>query len=153
MKFLIATVLIATAPIVGAQPLQAQTSPAASPAGAVTAEYYYRIKWGSAGEFKRLYERNHAPIMREMQKQGFVTEMELEEPFTHLAGGPRWDFRVTVTFRDAASAILVGGEFDKAFAAAQARLYPDKKSFEAEEARRFSMLEEHWDVIVTPAGE
>ena len=153
MKSLISAAVIATAPIVGAQPLQAQTAPVASPAGPVTAEYYYRIKWGSAGEIKRLYERNHAPIMREMQKQGFVTRMELEEPFTHLAGGPRWDFRVTVTFRDAASAILVGGEFDKAFAAAQARLYPDTKGFEAEEARRFSLLEEHWDVIVTPAGE
>ena len=91
--------------------------------------------------------------MREMQKQGFVTQMEMEEPFTHLAGGPRWDLRVTVVFRDAASAIQVGGEFDKAFGAAEERLYPDKKTFDAEEARRFSLLEDHWDVIVTPAGE
>jgi hypothetical protein len=133
--------------------LPAQTAPAAAVAGPVTAEYYYRIKWGSAQEFKRLYERNHAPIMREMQKQGFVTRMEIEEPFTHLAGGPRWDLRVTVTFRDAASAILVGGEFDKAFAEAQKRLYPNKSAFDAEEARRFSLLEEHWDMIVTPVSE
>lgn len=132
---------------------QAQAPQAAAATGPVTVEYYYRIKWGSGEEFKRLYERNHAPIMREMQKQGFVTKMEVEEPFTHLAGGPRWDLRVTVTFREAASAIVVGGAFDKAFEAAKARLYTAKAAFQSEEARRFSLLEEHWDVIVTPVAE
>jgi hypothetical protein len=136
--------------VITSSPAVGQKARTAAATGPVTAEYYYRIKWGSAGEFKRLYERNHAPIMREMQKQGFVTRMEVEEPFTHIAGGPRWDLRVTMTFPDAASAIVVGGAFDKAFAAAQARLYPDKAAFEAEEARRFSLLEDHWDMIVTP---
>jgi len=148
MRFLIGAALIATA-----LPLQAQPVASGPKTGPVTAEYYYRIKWGSAGEFKRLYERNHAPIMREMQKQGFVSKMETEEPFTHLAGAPRWDLRVTVTFPEASSAIVVGGAFDKAFAAAQARLYPNKSKFEAEEAQRFALLEEHWDVIVTPVGD
>lgn len=130
--------------------VSAQTPPTTAVSGPVTAEFYYRIKWGSLGEFKRLFERNHAPIMREMQKQGFMTKIELEEPYTHLAGGPRWDFRVTVTFKDAASAVFTGGEFYRAFEAAQARLYPNKQAFEAEEARRFSLVEEHWDVIVVP---
>jgi hypothetical protein len=133
--------------------LQAQPSSTAGTTGPVTSEYYYRIKWGSAEEFKRLYERNHAPILREMQKQGFITKMEVEEPFTHLAGGPRWDLRVTVTYKDAASAIVVGGAFDTAFEAAKARLYADKEAFQAEEARRFSLLEEHWDMIVVPVGD
>ena len=131
---------------------QAQAPQAAAAGSPVTGEYYYRIKWGSAEEFKRLYERNHAPIMREMQKQGFVTKMEVEEPFTHLAGGTRWDLRVTVTYRDAESAVVVGGAFDKAFEAAKARLYPNKEEFQAEETRRFSLLEEHWDVIVVKVG-
>jgi len=152
MNRLVCAALLAAAPgALAAQPaatVPAQASQAAA-AAPVTAEYYYRIKWGSAAEFKRLYERNHAPIMREMQKLGFVLKMEMEEPFTHLAGGPRWDLRVTVTYRDAASA-LVGGAFDKAFEAAEARLYPDKAAFQAEEARRFSLLEEHWDMFVVP---
>ncbi len=117
----------------------------------MTAENYFRNKWGSHDEFKRLYERNHAPIMREMQKQGFVLRMEVEEPYTHLAGGPRWDLRVTMTYRDAATA-LFGGGFEKAFAEAAARLYPDKAKFDAEEARRFSLLEDHWDIIVMPVA-
>lgn len=124
------------------------TAPAAT--GQVTSEHYYRIRWGSAAEFKRLYERNHAPLLREMQRQGFIVAMRVEEPFTHLSGGARWDLRVTITFRDAASAVLVGGPFDQAFEAASRRIYPDRTAFDAEEARRFSLLEEHWDVIVTP---
>lgn len=148
MRILIAAALIATA-----APANAQPATGGAATGPVTAEYYYRIKSGSAGEFKRLYERNHAPTMREMMKQGFVSSMEVEEPFTHLAGAPRWDLRVTVKFPEAASAIVVGGAFDKAFAAAEARLYLDKTRFAAEEARRFALLEEHWDVIVTPVSE
>ena len=142
MKHLVIAALLAG--IAAPLPAQAET---------VTAEYYYRIKWGSAAEFKRLYERNHAPILRELAKQGFITRIETEEPLTHLAGGPRWDLRVTITYRDASSAVVVGGAFDKASGAVQARLYPDKAKFEAEEARRFSLLEDHWDVIVVPVGE
>lgn len=125
--------------------------PAQPPAETVTVEHYYRIKWGSAGEFKRLYKLNHQPLLDEMKRQGFITRIETKEPFTHMAGGQRWDLRVTITYRDAPSAVVVGGSWDKAFEAAKARLYPDKKKLEADEARRFSLLEEHWDVIVTSA--
>jgi hypothetical protein len=117
----------------------------------ITTEHYYRIKWGSAGEFKRLYKLNHQPILAELQKQGFITAIRTDEPFTHMAGGQRWDLRVTITFRDPSAAVVVGGAFDKASDAVKARLYPDKKKLEAEEAKRFSLLEEHWDVIVAPA--
>ena len=126
----------------------AQSVAAAEP---ITVEYYYRIKWGSAGEFNRLYKLNHQPILAELQKQGFITAMRTDEPFTHMAGNQRWDLRVTITFRDPSAAVVVGGAFDKATDAVKARLYPDKKKLEAEEAKRFSLLEEHWDVIVTPA--
>jgi hypothetical protein len=126
----------------------AQPVAAAEP---ITTEHYYRIKWGSAEEFKRLYKLNHQPILVELQKQGLITAMRTDVPFTHMAGGQRWDLRVTITYRDAASAVVVGGAFDKASDAVTARLYPDKKKLEAEEARRFSLLEEHWDVIVTQA--
>ena len=118
----------------------------------ITTEHYYRIKWGSAGEFKRLYKLNHAPILAEMQKQGFITAIRTDEPFTHMAGNQRWDLRVTITYRDSSAAVVVGGAYDKASDAVTARLYPDKKKLEAEEAKRFSLLEEHWDVIVTPTN-
>lgn len=131
-----------------ATPMSAQ-----SPAEPVTVEHYYRIKWGSAAEFKRLYKLNHQPLLDDMKRQGFIARMETEEPFTHMAGGQRWDLRVTITYRDAPSAVVIGGAWDKAFESAKARLYPDKKKLDAEEARRFSLLEEHWDIIVTPASD
>ena len=134
---------VVAAAFLAALPVQAQQAVAP-----VTAEYYYRIKRGSFGEFKDLYKRNHEPILKELEKQGFITAMRMESPFTHLAGGPRWDLRVTITYRDPASAVQVGGPFDKATKAVTARLYPDKAKFEAEEQRRFSLLEDHWDVIV-----
>ena len=129
----------------GATPQPATTSEP------ITTEHYYRIKWGSAGEFKRLYKLNHQPILAEMQRLGFIIAMRTDEPFTHMAGNQRWDLRVTITYRDPSAAVVVGGAFDKASDAVTARLYPDKKKLEAEEAKRFSLLEEHWDVIVTPA--
>jgi hypothetical protein len=114
----------------------------------VTIEHYYKIRWGSANEFKELYKRNHEPILKELKKQGFITAMRKDSPFTHMAGGPRWDLRVTITFKDAETAVVTGAAFDKASDAITARLYPDKARFDAEEHRRFSLLEEHWDVIV-----
>lgn len=132
-----------------AQPVPAQTAPAAqSTPKTVTFEYYYRIKWGSLAEFKQLYKRNHEPLLIEMQKLGLIVDLHTDEPFTHMAGGERWDMRVTIIYRDGASAVELGGEWDTAFEAAKARLYPDEAKFEAEEARRFALVEEHWDVIV-----
>ena len=132
---------------VAAAPASAQGS-AAEP---VTVESYYRIKWGSAEEFLELYKRNHEPILKELQAQGFITQMRKSTPFTHMAGGPRWDLRVTITYRDAAAATVVGGAFDQASDKVKARLYPDASKLRQEEARRFSLLEDHWDVLVMPA--
>ena len=145
MRAMLAAALLASAP---AAPAAAQPPAAAAAQVPVTVEYYYRIKWGGGEEFKRLYDKNHAPLLREMQKAGFIRSMRVDEPFTHLAGGPRWDLRVTIVFRDAAAAIS-DPEWERLWGAAQARLYPDKKAFDAEEDRRFALLEEHWDVIVS----
>ena len=65
----------------------------------ITTEHCYRIKWGSAGEFKRLHKLNHEPILTELQKQGFITAIRTDEPFAHMAGGQRWELRVAITFR------------------------------------------------------
>ena len=145
MRALLITILAALIPA----HLPAQST---APAEPITIEHYYRIKWGSASQFKDLYKRNHQPLLDEMKRQGFITAIQTEEPFSHMAGGQRWDLRVRITYRDAPSAIVVGGTFDKAFEAAKAKIYPDEAKLDREEAQRFSLLEEHWDVIVTPSG-
>lgn len=132
---------------------QAQPQPAATAAtaerGQITIEYYYRIKWGSAGEFLKLYKKNHEPLLKEMQKRGFVTGMKIDEPYTHLAGGPRWDLRVTITYRDGNAAVgNEPGGWDDVWDEVRKKLYPDRAKLDAEESQRMALLEEHWDVIV-----
>lgn len=126
-----------------------ETAPAESraPDLSSTVEYYYRIKWGSAGEFVDLYQKNHAPLLEEAKKAGFIVSIKTEYPFTHMAGGVRWDMRVRVVYRDAAAAVN-DPALEALWDEATKRLYKDKKKFDAEEKRRFSLLEDHWDVIV-----
>lgn len=138
-----------TAFVSAAAPAMAWQPQAAAPSRPVTVEYYYRIKWGQHAAFRELYERNHAPILKEMQKRGFITAMRTHEPYTHMAGGPRWDLRVTLSYRDAEAAAgsNPGGYEDVSDAVTKA-LFPDEAKHKAEEAKRMGMLEEHWDVIV-----
>ena len=50
----------------------------AAAAEPVTLEHYYRIKWGSAEEFSRLYKANHEPLLKEMQRQGFIRSIRTD---------------------------------------------------------------------------
>lgn len=133
------------APVTAAPPAAEAATPAMTP---VTVEYYYRIRWGGMTEFRALYAKNHQPILDEMKRLGFITKIETTTPFTHMAGGPRWDLRVAITYRGAEDAVGDGTGYDAAAEAIGKRLFPDKAKFDAEEARRFALVEEHWDVIV-----
>lgn len=131
------------------QPAAAQTQIEARAKDAPTkVEYYYRVKWGSLKRFIALYEKNHAPLLAEARKDGFILDIKTEYPFTHLAGGPRWDMRVTIVYRDAAAAIN-DPAWEVRWAEARDRLYKNMKKFEAEEVERFSLLEDHWDVVIS----
>jgi hypothetical protein len=148
MRTLFIVLALALTPPLSAQTAQAPTT-AATKSGAVTIEYYYRIKWVKAGEFLKLYKKNHEPLLKEMQKRGFITAMKIDEPFTHMAGGTRWDLRVTISYRDGIAAVGdEPGGWDDVSDEIEKKLYPDKAGHEAEEARRMGLLEEHWDVLV-----
>jgi hypothetical protein len=142
-----------------AAPLAAQTAPPAPPPaqsapGPVTIESYYRIRWGSFWDFMDIYRQHHAPVLAEMQRLGFITAIRTDTPVTHMAGDQRWDLRVTITYRDGNAATGAdGGAYDRAVRAASARLFPDNAAHLAAETRRFAMLEEHWDVIVSAYSE
>jgi len=138
--------LIAAAPAVA--PSAAAPASVAAKATPVTIEYYYRIRWGGMDEFRALYAKNHQPILDEMKRLGFITRIETTTPFTHMAGGTRWELRVTITYRGAEDAVGDGTGYDAAAEAVGARLFPDLAKFKAEEAKRFALVEEHWDVIV-----
>lgn len=126
---------------------QAQSQPSTSP---VIIESYYRLSWGTYREWLRLFDKNEAPVLAELQRQGLLRSYAVERPFTHMAGDERWDVRVRATYRDPEAAVGIGGSFDKAWEAAIKRLFPNASERQAEEKQRAGMVEEHWDVIVMP---
>ncbi|MHA4839358.1 hypothetical protein [Sphingopyxis sp. MSC1_008] len=146
MLSILPLLLIAGAP--AAAPSAAAPASVAAKATPVTIEYYYRIRWGGMDEFRALYAKNHQPILDEMKRLGFITRIETTTPFTHMAGGTRWDLRVTITYRGAEDAVGDATGYDAAAEKVGARLFPDLATFKAEEAKRFALVEEHWDVIV-----
>lgn len=124
-------------------PLRAQAPDVSSQPYVV--EYYYKAKWGHQAEFLSLFRKNHLPILLRDREKGRILELMMTTPRYHATEDGRWDFRVTITFKDLASAYG-----DGATSQADIRtMYPDQATFEREEARRFEILDAHWDVPVT----
>jgi hypothetical protein len=106
-------------------------------------EGYYRAKWGYAVEFLRLYKKNHLPVLKKLRDEGRLLRIEAEQPRYHAREDGRWDYRVRLTFRDAAAAHDPAYENE-----VKKQLYPDQDALRKEESRRFEILESHWDVVV-----
>jgi hypothetical protein len=115
-----------------------------APAG-FTVEYYYKIRWGAYAEFRRLYIKNHLPILRRYQARGFILAMAAATPITHVGEGNRWDMRFDIVWKDAEHAFGVLPDAD----VIQRELYPDQETFRREEQRRFELIVEHLDLPVT----
>jgi hypothetical protein len=131
-------------------PAQAQESASSETTlpAPVTIEGYYKIRWGAEQEFFALYQKNHLPILEEAKARGIIKEIRIDLPYNHMAGGERWDLRVAITYRSAEAALLVDPEFVAVFDEMVAQLKRDNPDFDDEEARRFSLLDEHWDIIL-----
>jgi hypothetical protein len=120
-----------------------QNSIAQSPEAYVV-EYYYKAKWGYAEEFLTLFKKNHLPILKKQIESGRILNVKVEKPRSHATEDARWDFRVTIVYKSAAT-------FHDPNAAASEealskQLYPDQAAFKREEQRRFEILIAHWDV-------
>jgi hypothetical protein len=119
----------------------AQNAPAPQP---YTVEYFYKVKWGHQDEFLNLFRKNHWPLLKKQVELGRIVSLQLAAPRYHQPEEARWDYRVTIVFKDAARAM----EGDPAELIKQ--MYPDQATFKREEQRRFEILEAHWDLPVTP---
>ena len=106
----------------------------------IRAAYYYRTRWGTHDEFVDLFVRNHWPILRAQKETGRILDVTLEVPRFHGDGRADWDVLVTITWRDWAA---IEEHSDPTITS---RLFPDDEAHAAEERRRFSLLEAHWDV-------
>jgi hypothetical protein len=64
-------------------------------------------------------------------------------PRLHSTEDGRWDYRVTIAFKDAA---IANDNFDTE--ALLKQLFPDQETYKKEEHRRFEILDAHWDVPI-----
>jgi hypothetical protein len=106
-------------------------------------EYYYKAKWGYAEEFLQLFKKNHYPILKKQVEMGRMLRVSMDQPRYHATEDGRWDYRVTIVFKNAT---VANEPFDED--ALKKELFPDQNTYTREEQRRFAILEAHWDVPV-----
>jgi hypothetical protein len=106
-------------------------------------EYYYKAKWGHAEEFLALFKKNHYPVLKKEIELGRMLKVSMAVPRYHATEDGRWDYRVTIVFRDAATA---NDNFDSE--SLIRKLYPDQETYRKEEQRRFEILDSHWDLPI-----
>ncbi|MBV8558814.1 MAG: hypothetical protein JO116_25010 [Planctomycetaceae bacterium] len=107
------------------------------------AEYYYKARWGYADEFIRLFKKNHLPVLKKQIETGRILRVSAVKPRYHATEDGRWDYRVTIVFKDVAAAHDTSDE-----EAIKKELFPDQEAFKREEQRRFEILLGHWDVPI-----
>jgi len=121
--------------------LPAQTTPTGDKPFVV--EYYYKTKWGHAEEFIALFRKNHYPLLRKEVEIGRLLKVSAVAPVYHTAEDGRWDYRVTLVYKNAA---VAHDGYDSGPLLKQ--MFPDQETYKKEEQRRFEILDAHWDLPV-----
>ena len=103
----------------------------------VTTWYFYKVKWGHQDEFLDLFQRNHYPVLKARMQGGAYSAVRTYVPRYHGDGRADWTFAVELVAREGA------GPSEEEIIR---KLYPDQAKFRKEEARRFEILDAHWDV-------
>ncbi|HZD32112.1 MAG TPA: hypothetical protein VE779_10680 [Candidatus Angelobacter sp.] len=106
-------------------------------------EYYYKVKWGYADEFITLFKKNHYPLLKKQVEMGRMLKVYGTAPRYHATEDGRWDYRITIVFKNAATAF--DGFDEKALIK---QMYPDQATYQKEEQRRFEILDAHWDLPI-----
>ena len=65
-----------------------------------TVEGYYKAKWGYADEFIELFKKNHYPLLKKALEKGDIISIKAEKPRLHSTEESRWDYRVTLVFKN-----------------------------------------------------
>ena len=108
-----------------------------------TIENYYKAKWGYADEFMSLWKKNHYPLLKKAKEKGDIVSVVAEKPILHSGEDTRWDFKVTIVFKNVQKAF--DPDLTKPY---EKELYPDKEKLEKDEQHRFEILLAHWDVMI-----
>ena len=135
-----AFILVATVPVMaqGAPPQGGADQP-------YTMEYYYKTQWGHQQEFLQLFLKNHYPLLKKIMESGRILSVKIETPANHMTEDARWDYRVTIRFKNSTVATTGNPDEEKFIK----ELWPDQETFKKEEQRRFEILLAHWDLPVS----
>src|ERR1041384_1522918 len=129
-----------------AQPLLAQGAPPQGGANQpYTLEYYYKVQWGRQQEFLQLFLKNHYPLLQKNVESGRMLSVKIETPANHMTEENRWDYRVTIRFKNSTLATTANPREEDWIK----ELWPDQDTYRREEQRRFEILLAHWDLPVT----
>src|SRR6516165_7105743 len=110
-----------------------------------TMEYYYKVQWGRQQEFLQLFLKNHYPLLQKNVESGRMLSVSVEQPANHTTEDGRWDFRVTIRFKNSTLATTANPDEERLIR----QLWPDQEKYKREEQRRFEILLGHWDLPVT----
>jgi hypothetical protein len=148
MRNLLLTLLLSLC----ARPVLAQGAPPQGGANQpYTLEYYYKVQWGRQQEFLQLFLKNHYPLLKKNVESGRMLSVKIETPANHMTEEARWDYRVTIRFKNSTAATTANPDEERMIQ----QLWPDQATYKREEQRRFEILLAHWDLPVTditPAG-
>jgi hypothetical protein len=129
-----------------APPLLAQGAPPQAAADQpYTMEYYYKVEWGHQQEFLQLFLKNHYPLLKKGVESGRMISVRIETPANHMTEDARWDYRVTIKYKNSTVATTANPEEENLIK----QLWPDQEAYKREEQRRFEILLAHWDLPVT----
>lgn len=108
-------------------------------------EYYYKLQWGHQQEFLDLFLKNHYPLLKKSVESGRMLSVKIETPANHMTEDARWDYRVTIRFKNSTVATTSNPEEQTWIK----QLWPDQETYRREERRRFEILLAHWDLPIT----
>ena len=108
-----------------------------------TIENYYKVKWGFADEFINLWKVNHYPLLKKAIDKGDIISVEAEKPKLHSGEDTRFDFKVTIVFKN--EKLAFDPNLTKQY---EKQLYPDLEKLKKDEQHRFELLITHWDVMI-----
>ncbi|SPF56552.1 conserved exported hypothetical protein [Candidatus Sulfopaludibacter sp. SbA4] len=142
MRNILLTLLVS----VCARPLLAQGAPPQQAADKpYSMEYYYKVQWGHQQEFLDLFLRNHYPLLLKNVESGRMLSVKIEQPANHTTEDGRWDYRVTIRFKNSTVATSANPDEERLIK----QLWPNQETYKREEQRRFEILLGHWDLPVT----
>jgi hypothetical protein len=132
--------------LASAHTLLGQGSPAHGGADApYSVEYYYKVQWGHQQEFLQLFLANHYPLLKKTVENGRMLSVKIETPANHMTEDGRWDYRVTIRFKNSTLATTANPDEERLIK----QLWPDQEKYKRDEKRRFEILLAHWDLPIT----